>query len=81
MEVDAFVAGEPALDLGGRVGGRADGVGRGEDAADRQIGVTIDYLGGDIATFTCLSHRSIDLLHLIRLPEGWRIVYEAWGLR
>ena len=56
----------------------AEGVGRDEDAVDRQIEVEIEYLSGDIASVTCLCHRYVDLLHLIRLPEGWRIVNAAW---
>jgi hypothetical protein len=59
----------------------ADGEGRGEDAADRQIEVKIEYLSGNIASVTCLCHRYVDLLHLIRMPEGWRIVDAAWQLR
>jgi Putative lumazine-binding len=59
----------------------ADGVGRGEDAADRQIEVKIEHLSGGIASVTCLCHRYVDLLHLIRMPEGWRIVNAAWRLR
>jgi Putative lumazine-binding len=59
----------------------ADGVGRGEDAADRQIEVKIENLSGDIASVTCLCHRYVDLLHLIRMHEGWRIVNAAWRLR
>ena len=48
----------------------AEGEGRGEDAPDRQIEVKIDYLNGDIASVTCLCHRYIDLLHLIRMPKA-----------
>jgi Putative lumazine-binding len=59
----------------------AEGIGHGEDAADRQIAVEIDYLSGGIASVTCVCHRYIDLLHLIRMPEGWRIVNAAWRLR
>ena len=59
----------------------AEGLGRSEDAVDRQIEVKIDYLSGDIASATCLCHRYVDLLHLIRMPEGWRIVNAAWRLR
>jgi hypothetical protein len=59
----------------------AGGEGRGEDAADRQIEVKIEYLSGDIASVTCRCHRYVDLLHLIRMPEGWRIVNAAWQLR
>ena len=59
----------------------ADGEGRREDAADRRIEVKIDYLSGDIASVTCLCHVFVDLLHLIRMPEGWRIVNAVWRLR
>ena len=58
-----------------------EGVGRGEDAPNRQIEVTITYLGGGIASVTCLCHRYVDLLQLIRMPEGWTIVNAAWCLR
>ncbi len=59
----------------------AAGEGSREDAPDRQIAVEIDYLGGGIASVRCLCHRYVDLLHLIRMPEGWRIVNAAWHLR
>ncbi len=59
----------------------ADGIGRGEDAPDRQIEVKIDYVSGGIASVQCLCHRYVDLLQLIEMPEGWRIVNAAWRLR
>jgi hypothetical protein len=59
----------------------ADGIGRGEDAPDRQIEIKIDYLSGGIASVQCFCHRYVDLLHLIHMPEGWRIVNAAWRLR
>jgi hypothetical protein len=59
----------------------ADGEGRREDAADRRIEIRIDYLGGGIATVQCLCHRYVDLLHLIDMPDGWKIVNAAWRLR
>jgi len=59
----------------------ADGEGRREDAADRQIEVRIDYLSGGIASAQCLCHRYVDLLHLIEMPDGWKIVNAAWRLR
>jgi hypothetical protein len=59
----------------------ADGVGRREDAIDRQIEIKIDYLSGGIASVQCFCHRYVDLVHLIRMPEGWRIVNAAWRLR
>lgn len=59
----------------------ADGVGRREDAPDRLIDVSIDHLSGGIASVQCLSHRYVDLLHLIEMPAGWQIVNAAWRLR
>ncbi len=59
----------------------ADGEGRREDAADRRIEIKIEYLSGDIASVTCLCHLFVDLLHLIRMPEGWRIVNAVWRMR
>ena len=59
----------------------AEGIGRGEDAGDREIDVQITYLHGDLAAATCICHRYVDLLQLLRMPEGWRIVNAAWELR
>jgi hypothetical protein len=58
-----------------------DGIGVGEDAADRRIEITIDQLSDGIAAVTCLCHRYVDLLQLIRMPEGWRIVNAVWRMR
>ena len=58
----------------------ADGEGRREDAADRQIEIRIDHLSGGIASVQCFSHRYVDLLHLIDMPDGWKIVNAAWRL-
>lgn len=59
----------------------AGGVGQGEDALDRQIEIKIDYLSGGIASVQCFCHRYVDLLHLIAMPDGWKIVNAAWRLR
>jgi hypothetical protein len=59
----------------------ADGEGRREDTADRAIEVRIDYLSGGIASVRCFCHRYVDLLHLIDMPNGWKIVNAAWRLR
>jgi hypothetical protein len=59
----------------------ADGVGRREDAADRRIEIRIDYLSGEVASVQCFCHRYVDLLHLIDMPDGWKIVNAAWRLR
>ena len=59
----------------------AQGIGRSEDAPDRRIEIAIDYLGGGIASARCLCHRYVDLLELIEMPDGWRIVNAVWRLR
>ena len=59
----------------------ADGEGRREDAPDRQIQIRIDHLSGGIASAQCFCHRYVDLLHLIEMPDGWKIVNTAWRLR
>jgi Putative lumazine-binding len=58
----------------------ADGEERREDAADRRIEIRIDYLSGGIASVQCFCHRYVDLLHLIDMPDGWKIVNAAWRL-
>ena len=52
-----------------------------EDAADRRIEIKIDHLNGGIASVQCFCHRYIDLLHLIDMPDGWKIVNAVWRLR
>jgi hypothetical protein len=59
----------------------AGGEGRAEDAADRRIAITIEYLSGGIASVQCLCHRYVDLLQLIEMPDGWKIVNAVWCLR
>ncbi len=59
----------------------ADGEGRREDAADRRIEIRIDYLEGGVASVQCFCHRYVDLLQLIEMPDGWKIVNAAWCLR
>jgi Putative lumazine-binding len=59
----------------------ADGEGRREDAGDRRIEITVDYLSGGVASVQCYCHRYVDLLHLIDMADGWKIVNAAWRLR
>jgi len=59
----------------------AGGAGRREDAPDRLIDIRIDHLSGGIASVQCFCHRYVDILHLIEMPDGWRIVNAAWRLR
>jgi hypothetical protein len=63
------------------IGATANGEGRREDAADRRIEIRIDHLDGGIASVQCFCHRYVDLLHLIRMPDGWKIVNAAWRQR
>jgi hypothetical protein len=63
------------------IGATADGEGRREDAPDRQIEIKVDYLADGVASVQCFCHRYVDLLHLIEMPEGWRIVNAAWHMR
>ena len=69
------------LSAGETIDAAADGEGRREDAADRRIEIRIDYLSGGVASVQCLCHRYVDLLHLIDMPDGWKIVNAAWRLR
>jgi Putative lumazine-binding len=55
--------------------------GRREDAPDRRIEIRIDYLSGGVASMQCFCRRYVDLLHLIDMPDGWKIVNAAWRLR
>jgi hypothetical protein len=59
----------------------AGGEGRREDAADRRVEIRIDYLSGGVASVQCFCHRYVDLLHLIDMPDGWKIVNAAWRMR
>ena len=59
----------------------ADGEGRREDADDRRIEIEIEHVSGDIASVTCLCHLYVDLLHLIRQGDEWRIVNAVWRWR
>ena len=59
----------------------AEGIGRGEDASDRRVEIRIDECAGPIASARCLCHRYVDLLHLIEMPDGWKIVNAVWRLR
>jgi hypothetical protein len=59
----------------------AKGTGRDEDADDRQISIEISYLKGDSARVICLSHRYVEVLQLVRAPEGWKVLNGIWRSR
>lgn len=69
------------LSAGQMIDATVDGEGLREDAADRRIEIRIDYLSGGVASVQCFCHRYVDLLHLIDMPDGWKIVNAAWRLR
>jgi hypothetical protein len=69
------------LSAGDLVDATEKGIGPREDADDRRIEIEITNLSDGVASVTCLSHRYVDLLHLIQMPEGWRIVNAAWCRR
>ena len=69
------------LSAGQMIDATVDGEGLREDAADRRIEIRIDYLSGGVASVQCFCHRYVDLLHLIDMPDGWKIVNAAWQLR
>ena len=69
------------LSAGEMIDATAAGEGIREDAADRRIEISIDHLSGGIASVQCFCHRYVDLLHLIDMPDGWKIVNAAWRLR
>jgi len=56
----------------------AEGLGCDEDAEDRQISIEVSYLKGDTARVTCLSHRYLEVLQLVRTPDGWKILSGIW---
>ena len=58
----------------------AEGEGSSMNLADRQVEIEITYLDGGIAAVTCGCAVYVDLLHMIHMPEGWRIVNAAWHL-
>jgi hypothetical protein len=59
----------------------AKGMGRDEDAVDREIKIDITYLNGDTARAVCLSHRYVEVVQLVRTPEGWKILNGTWQSR
>jgi hypothetical protein len=64
---------ERMLDLV-RAGGGAD------DKTDHPIEVSVVDIHHDIATAVVRSAQYREYLHLLRTPQGWRIVNAFWGL-
>jgi hypothetical protein len=56
----------------------AKGQGRSEDTDDREIFIDISDLQGDTASVTSVSHRYLEVLELVRTPDGWKILNGVW---
>lgn len=52
-----------------------------QPADDRRADVRILAATHFLASAEVISAEMIDLLHLIRLPEGWRIIHALWGIQ
>lgn len=60
------------------VAATADGVGRRDDPADRRYELRDLTVHRDIASVNVFAVPYVDLLHLVRTPDGWRIVNALW---
>jgi hypothetical protein len=58
----------------------AAGRGR-EDGADRSLEIRVEDVCEDIATVTVVSAVYHEYVHLVKTPDGWRIINALWRLR
>jgi hypothetical protein len=56
----------------------AAGQGRRSDPADRRYDVEVNDVHGDIAAAVVHAVPYVDYLHLVRTPDGWRILNALW---
>jgi hypothetical protein len=56
----------------------ATAAGAGRARAGKRLEIRIAELGGGIASVNVFADHYVDLLHLIRTPEGWRIINALW---
>ena len=56
----------------------AAGQGRRADEIDRRYDVDVNDVYGDIAAAVVHSVPYVDYLHLVRTPDGWRILNALW---
>ena len=54
------------------------GVGKSRDVPDRRIEVDVVDVFGDIASATVRSAVYHEYVHLVRTPDGWKIVNTLW---
>ena len=57
----------------------AAGLGRRSEAQGREYRVQIDDVYGDVASAVVHAVPFIDYLHLVRTPDGWRILNALWS--
>ena len=58
--------------------GTGAGVGKTRDVPDRRIEVDVMDVFGDIASATVRSAVYYEYVHLVRTPDGWKIVNTLW---
>ena len=78
----AIRADQPRVDPDTRstmVEAAAAGVGRRSDAQGRGYVVVIDDVYRDVASAVVHAVPFIDYLHLVRTPDGWRILNALWS--
>jgi hypothetical protein len=56
----------------------AAGQGRRSEPADRRFDVEVNDVYGDIAAAIVHAAPYVDYLHLVRTPDGWRILNALW---
>ena len=56
----------------------AEGIGKSRDLPDRRLEVEVDHVHREIANVTVRSNVYVEYLHLVRTPEGWKIVNALW---
>ena len=58
------------------IDGAAAGAGR--TRAGTRLDIRIAEIGGGIASVNAPSDHYVDLLHLIKTPDGWQIINALW---
>ncbi len=56
----------------------ATAAGAGRTRAGDRLDIRIAELGGGIASVNVFADHYVDLLHMIRTPDGWKIVNALW---
>lgn len=58
------------------IAGAAAGAGRAR--AGTRLDIRVAEIGGGIASVNAFSDQYVDLLHLIKTPDGWQIINALW---